>query len=169
MKKSLISKLKNVTHVISDVDGTLTSGSLLFDEKGRVSKSFHIRDGLRIKLALESGLRVVLVSGRRDGGAAARARELGVPAFLGVGEKHVWYQKFAREKNLKKEEVLFIGDDVNDLEMMALVGVAAAPLDAAVEVKAQADLISNFDGGEGVVAEIIELVLKAQDKWPTNK
>lgn len=160
-----MNQLAKIKLILIDVDGVLTDGKLTFDEKGNEYKSFNIKDGLRINLAKKAGLRIIFISGRRSFATQKRAKELGCEFFQKVTDKLTWYSQFKKEQKFKDEQVLFIGDDLNDLPLLSKVGVSATPFDATPEVKEKAKLVSQYNGGGGAVGEIITQVLKAQNKW----
>ena len=159
-------RAKNVKMIIFDVDGVLTDGTINTGVNGEVFKRFFCRDGLGIRLAKESGLKLAIITAKESSQVEFRGKELGFDAVcLGALNKREDYKKIKQEFGLVDEEIAFVGDDLIDLPIMMQVELAAAVGDAVPEVKARAHIISAYNGGHGAVREIIEFILKAQDKW----
>lgn len=152
--------------VISDVDGVLTDGNLIFDNQGIEAKTFHIRDGLGIKLWLRAGHRFGLLTSRTSQIVKLRAGELGVDLVRqGVEEKLPAALEMLAELQLEPTQVCYIGDDLHDLPVMQTVGLGIAVADAAEEVRRAAHHTTNVAGGRGAVREAIEMILKSQQRW----
>ena len=152
--------------ILSDVDGVMTDGTVLLLPDGREAKSFHVRDGLGIVLAHRAGLRTGLLSGRASEVVARRAAELGMAVVRqGVQDKGAALRQILAEEALKADQVGYVGDDVNDLPVMAEVGLSAAPADAPFEVRAQAFMVLEAQGGAGCLREFIEAILRARGDW----
>ena len=161
-----LEKLKHIKAFILDVDGVLTNGMLLVTETGDQLRQFNIKDGYALQLAVKKGFKIAVVSGARSKGVEARLRGLGiVDIFLGLDSKLEVYTEFLSKNGLKPEQVLFMGDDIPDLQVMKLAGLAACPADAVEEIKAVCDYISPRKGGEACVRDVIEKVLKVQNLW----
>ena len=136
-----LARAKNVKMLILDVDGVLTDGSIAVGDNGELFKTFNVRDGLGITLAQKLGIKTAIITGRESKMLAYRARELKINAFYQNKKNKVpAYKELLAEYQLKDEEVAYIGDDLFDL-------------------------ISDFAGGKGAVRQIIEFILKAQEKW----
>ncbi|KUG09275.1 KdsC family phosphatase [Solirubrum puertoriconensis] len=147
---------------VFDVDGVLTDGTLLALSTGEQVRSFHIRDGFAIRHALRRGYRVVIISGRQEEGVRKRLESLDVTEiYLGVDDK---LQVFAA-CGLDADRVVYMGDDVPDLEVMRRCRIAACPADAATDVIGISQYIAKLPGGHGAARELIETVMKAQGKW----
>lgn len=158
-------KLSGVRLLIMDIDGTLTDGKLLFID-GREIKQFSVYDGLGIRLAMNCGLDIAWVSGNCSEAVADRARMLGVGDVLqGVRLKSTAVAALIAAKGLECEQAAFIGDDLNDLPAFDVCGVKIATANAAAEVKARADCVTQMAGGSGAVREAIENILKARGEW----
>jgi 3-deoxy-D-manno-octulosonate 8-phosphate phosphatase (KDO 8-P phosphatase) len=152
--------------ILSDVDGVLTDGRLWILPGGEEVKAFHARDGLGIALARKAGLRIGLISGRSSPAVEARARELGLaPVYQGVSDKAAVLREVLAAEQLSGREVAYMGDDVNDLAVMAEVALSAAPADAPFEVRAQAFMITQAAGGQGCFREFLEAILRARGDW----
>jgi 3-deoxy-D-manno-octulosonate 8-phosphate phosphatase (KDO 8-P phosphatase) len=159
-------KAKNVKLLILDVDGVLTDGRIVIDDRGVETKCFDVRDGHGIKMLKRANIDVAIITGRESQVVSHRARELGIDSvFQNIHNKLEVYEAILKEKGLKDGEVGFVGDDVIDLPLLRRVGFAAVVADGVEELKPYADYVSRNKGGRGAVREIIELILKAQGKW----
>lgn len=163
---ALAERCRALRLVLSDVDGVMTDGSLLLLPDGREIRSFHVRDGLAVVLAQRAGLRTGLISGRTSEAVARRAEELGMAVVRqGVPDKAAALHEVLVAERLSGREVAYVGDDVNDLPLMGLVGLTAAPADAPLEVRAQAFMVLSAPGGRGCLREFIEAILRARGDW----
>jgi 3-deoxy-D-manno-octulosonate 8-phosphate phosphatase (KDO 8-P phosphatase) len=163
---SLQTKASRVRLLLFDVDGVLTDGAVVMHADGSESKGFHIRDGAAIVWAQRAGLTVGLLSARSSGATAHRAAQLAVRIVLqGVPSKLAAYEQILRDARVEDGAVAYMGDDLLDLPVLARVGLSAAPADAALEVRERVDWVSAAGGGRGAARELIELVLRAQQRW----
>jgi 3-deoxy-D-manno-octulosonate 8-phosphate phosphatase (KDO 8-P phosphatase) len=163
---SLQAKASRIRLLLFDVDGVLTTGEVVMHADGSESKGFHIRDGAAIVWAQRAGLIVGLLSARSSGATAHRAAQLAVRIVeQGVKSKLASYQQIIRDARVEDAEVAYMGDDLLDLQVLARVGLSAAPADAAAEVRERVDWVSSIGGGRGAVRELVELVLRAQQRW----
>jgi 3-deoxy-D-manno-octulosonate 8-phosphate phosphatase (KDO 8-P phosphatase) len=152
--------------LLFDVDGVMTDGRVLLLPDGKEAKAFHVRDGLAIVLAHAAGLATGLLSGRASETVARRAEELRMSVVRqGVSEKDKALAEILQERGLEGPEVGYVGDDLNDLPVMAAVGLTAAPRDAAFEVRTEAFMVLEAEGGAGCVREFVEAVLRARGDW----
>ncbi len=159
-------KLKNIKAFIFDVDGVLTNGDITVAENGDQMRHFNVKDGYAINHAIKSGYYIAVISGGRSQGVLSRLNGLGVKdVFLGISHKLEVYERVVADMQLKPEEILYMGDDIPDLDVMKKVGLPTCPADACEEVKAAAEYISPVLGGRGCVRDVIEKVLKIQDQW----
>lgn len=160
---------KKITTFIFDVDGVMTNGGVLALESGEQARSFNVRDGYGLNRAIKLGYRVAVISAQNQVGVRKRLEYLGVKdIFLGASPdgKLPIFNKYLMENNLSREEVIYMGDDLPDYDVMMDEGViGACPADSAEEVLAISFYISPKNGGEGAVRDLIEQVLKAQGKW----
>ena len=157
--------MNDVKLVVIDVDGTLTDGSVLIDSEGNESKRFHISDGLGIRLAQESGLEIVILSGRKSQAVVKRMRELKVArVYQGVADKAQAIAKLKLDLELVDTQIAYIGDDINDLPAFFQVGVKIAVGDGSAILRDRADYVTKHPGGSGAVREALEEILRAQDK-----
>ncbi|MDX1962100.1 MAG: HAD hydrolase family protein [Pirellulales bacterium] len=163
---SLATRCQRVELFLSDVDGVLTDGGVIFDNQGLEIKRFHIRDGLGIKLWQQAGYRFGIITGRASQIVRVRATELGIDLLRqGVEDKWAMARQMIQELQIRPEQVAYMGDDLPDLPVMRQVGLAIAPADAAREVRNAAHLITELRGGQGAVREALEAVLQAQGRW----
>lgn len=152
--------------ILSDVDGVMTDGSLLYDSDGGEWKQFHVRDGLGVKMWLAGGGQFGIVSSRDSPIVERRAAELGVPLVLqGVDDKLAAVQQLTVGGQLRPQQIAYIGDDLLDLALMRYVGLSAAPADACWDVLQQAAWVLHAAGGRGAVRELIERLMRAQSTW----
>ncbi|TCP94762.1 3-deoxy-D-manno-octulosonate 8-phosphate phosphatase (KDO 8-P phosphatase) [Cricetibacter osteomyelitidis] len=158
-------KLKKIKLVICDVDGVLTNGLLHYDANGEAIKSFHVRDGLGLRMMMEQGIQVAVLSGRSSPILQKRIDELGISlAFLGKLEKESACFELMKQAGVTAEQTAFIGDDSVDLPAFAVCGVSFAVGDAMDYVKQQADHVLQLKGGHGAVREMADMILKSQGK-----
>lgn len=166
MKPNYKALLNHVKTFILDVDGVLTDGSVtLFPGKEPIRK-FNSKDGYVLQLAIKKGYRIAVITGGRSAGVKERMEMLGITdTYMGASEKMEALEELFLMYDLKKEETLYMGDDLPDYDVMAACGVACAPSDAAPEIKAIADYVSPKKGGHGCVRDVIEQTLKVQNNW----
>ena len=162
---NLEDKLKNIKLVITDVDGVLTDGSLIYDANGEALKCFNVRDGLGIRLLIENGVQVAVLSGRDSAVLRKRISDLKIEHFLlGKLEKESACLQLMQEVGVEAEETAFIGDDSVDLPAFATCGLSFAVADAMEYVKNAANYILTLPGGKGAFREVADQILRAQDK-----
>jgi 3-deoxy-D-manno-octulosonate 8-phosphate phosphatase (KDO 8-P phosphatase) len=167
-ERELRALLASVRALVLDVDGVLTQGQIIYTDSGEEAKSFDVKDGLGIRVAVAAGLRVALMTGRVSSVVQRRARDLHVSEVLQrVGDKAAALRAFARDSQVPLEQVAFMGDDLNDREAMRIAGLSLAPADAVEEIRQQADLVTTASGGRGAAREAIEAILRAQGRWET--
>ena len=148
------------------MDGVLTDGLLHVGADGEAYKSFHVRDGLAVKLARVAGLEVGLLSARSSEIVARRAAELGIVEVLqGHEEKGAAFEELLARRSLVPEEFAYVGDDLHDLPVLRSVGLSVAPADAVLQVRATVDYVTEAGGGRGCVRELVERILVARDAW----
>ena len=172
-----LEKFAPITTFIFDVDGVLTNSQLLVLENGKLLRSMNVRDGYAIKRAIQQGYKVAIITGGKSQGVVTRLQNLGVvDIYYGIQDKIEAYREFMylyndpeEEPYITYENVLYMGDDVPDYEVMRLVGLPACPRDACPEVLSVATYVSNRDGGQGCVRDVIERVLRLHGKWTPEK
>lgn len=168
MKKrsKLKDKAKKIKLLILDVDGVMTDGRIILDNEGNEIKAFHVRDGHGIKIAMDAGIHVAIITGRKSRVVDRRAKELGIrDVYQKILNKGDTYAEILKKYDLKDEDVAFIGDDINDLPILRKVGFSAAVADADTHIRKIVDYVTKLGGGRGAVRETIETILKAQGKW----
>ncbi|GAB2687544.1 HAD-IIIA family hydrolase [Mucilaginibacter koreensis] len=162
----MLDKLKDITTFIFDVDGVLTDGSVFVTESGEQSRAFNIKDGYVLQLAVKLGYNLCAISGSRSKVALHRLNSLGITdVYLGSNTKTEKLKTYLEERGISPSQVLYMGDDIPDLEAMKMVGLPVCPADAAEEIKAVSVYVSPLAGGKGCVREIMEKVLKVQKQW----
>ena len=167
MNRALLNeKAKKIRLLLLDVDGVMTDGGIILDSSGGEIKAFNEKDGHGIKLLMRAGVEVGILSGRESPVVTRRAEELGISLVKQRSlNKAGTFREILEERSLKEEEVAYIGDDLTDLPVLRKAGLSAAVADAVEEVKKEVDYITTQPGGKGAVRELIELLLKSQDKW----
>lgn len=169
MSEHYLKKLANITTLIFDIDGVLTDGMVTILPNGEQVRNLNSKDGFALQLAVKKGLRVCIISGGNSENIKMRLTAMGInDVYLRIKEKISTYEDILVMYDLRHEEVLYMGDDLPDYEVMKNVGLSACPADAAREIKDIAAYISDAKGGSGCVRDVIEKVLRAQNKWMTN-
>ena len=152
--------------LIVDVDGVLTDGRIVVDDRGVETKNFHVRDGLGLAVWRRAGKRSAILSGRSAQVVDRRAEELKIDrVYQGVEDKGGALRSLLEELALEPERACYVGDDLNDLPALLAVGLAACPADAVAEVRRAAQLTTRAAGGKGVVREVVETIMMAQGLW----
>lgn len=158
-------RLAKIKLLAMDVDGTLTDGSMVFLD-GHQIKTFNVLDGLGMRLAMNHGLKIAWITGNTSDSVTERAKTIGITdVYQGARFKTEALTDVAAKYGLIKEEIAYIGDDLNDIPAYALSGVAFAVKNAAYEIKDRADITTQKCGGAGAVREAIEIILKSQGEW----
>lgn len=161
-----LEKIKLIKAFIFDVDGVLTDGIVHVTETGEQLRQFNIKDGYALQLAVKRGYRVAVITGGRSAGVRQRLKGLGISdIFMEVDSKIEVFNQFLNNNNLHTEQVLYMGDDIPDYQVMQLAGLPVCPADAVEEIKSLSSYISSRDGGKGCVRDVIEKVLKIQNQW----
>lgn len=166
LSASVRKKAANIRLLLLDVDGVLTDGRIILDDRGVESKHFHVRDGQGISLLKRRGIDVGFITGRSSQVVRHRAKELRVSlVYQGVQDKLRTYEQIKHKTRLPDEQIAYVGDDIIDLPVLRCVGLAVVVGDGSVELKPHADYVTLAQGGMGAVREVAELILKAQHKW----
>ncbi|MCK5312375.1 MAG: HAD-IIIA family hydrolase [Desulfobacteraceae bacterium] len=161
-------KLTNIKLLLLDVDGVLTDGKITYTDKGEEIKSFNSKDGLGIRLLMNSGIKVGIITGRKSGALTHRCKNLGIDLlFDGITDKLKAFNTILEETNITAKETAFAGDDLPDLPVMKCAGLSISPADAPSYVQEHSDIVTRQKGGEGAIREICDEILKAQNKWET--
>ena len=152
--------------LVLDVDGVLTDGSIIYTAAGDEIKCFHVRDGNGIRMVMQAGIEVALITGRRSEAVAHRAKNLGISqVFQGVRDKLEVLRTLQSDLGVSTDETAVMGDDLVDLPIMLTAGLAAAVADASREVRENSHLVTTAFGGKGAVREVCEILLKAKGLW----
>ena len=164
------SQLSNINTFIFDYDGVLTDGTVILQADGEALRTANVKDGYSLQLAVKLGFNVAVISGGFSVSMRKRFEALKIEDFfLGVSNKVDVFNSYIKEKNIKPENVLYMGDDIPDYMVMKEVGLPCCPADAVPEIKSISKYISSFVGGRGCVRDVIEQTLKVQNKWMTEE
>jgi len=164
--QNIIDRARRIKLLILDCDGVLTDGRIIMLPGSDEAKTFDVKDGHGIVMAQRAGLRIAIISGRKSSVVRARATELGVTHLYEMAwVKTEPYEKLLAEEGLTDEEVCYVGDDVVDIPLLRRAGLGVAVADAVEETKKHSHMVTERGGGRGAVREVIEFILKAQDKW----
>lgn len=166
MEKSYKEYLPQITTFIFDVDGVLTDGTVTIFPDGELVRKMNIKDGYALKTAVDMGYNVCIITGGTNPAVKSRLQGLGITdIYLGAHNKVEQLDEYLDVYSIKAENVLYMGDDIPDYPVMKLIGLPTCPKDAAPEIQHIAKYISQKKGGNGCVRDVIEQVLKVQDKW----
>jgi len=162
---AVLDKAKQIRLVIFDVDGVLTDGTLFLDEQGREYKSFHTRDGQGIKMLLDSGVEVAIISGRESESVTRRMEGLRIRhVYQGQENKVAAFEALCLQLTLRSNQVAHVGDDLPDLPLMRRAGLAIAVNDAHFAVQHHAHWRTTQPGGRGAAREVCDLIMHAQNR-----
>ena len=162
----IFEKLKRIKMLLFDVDGVLTDGSIIYNDRGVETKVFNVKDGLGLKLLMAAGIQAGIVTGRTSNALYYRCKNLGIThIFDGVRDKAAVLKFVSDQTKISTDEIAFVGDDLPDLPIMRRVGLPIAVADAHETVLAKADMVTSAKGGSGAIREICEMILKAQGLW----
>ena len=165
MQKSLKLKCQKIRLVITDVDGVLTDGGRYYSNNGEIFKRFHVRDGMGVNLLLRNGINTVIITKEISKIVNYWAKSMNVSkVYSGAKIKENELEKICKLYKLTPSNIAFIGDDVNDLELMKKIGFSATPYDGIVQAKKIADYVCKSPGGCGALREVADLILK--EKFP---
>ncbi len=158
--------MPEISTFIFDVDGVLTDGTVTVFPNGELIRTMNIKDGYALKVAVDMGFRVCIISGGTNPAVKSRLQGLGITdIFLGAHNKIEQFNEYTELYEIDPGEVLYMGDDIPDLPVMKLCGLATCPKDAVQEIRNISSYVSQKNGGKGCVRDVIEQVLKVQDKW----
>lgn len=158
--------LTKIRAIFLDVDGVLSKETINLHPSGEPMRTVNIKDGYALQLAVKRGLIIAVITGGNTNAIRLRYEGLGIKeVILGAAVKVRHYDELCKKYNLQDNEVLYVGDDIPDYEIMQKCGLPCCPLDAAPEIKSISKYISSRNGGEGCARDVVEQVLKAQDKW----
>jgi 3-deoxy-D-manno-octulosonate 8-phosphate phosphatase (KDO 8-P phosphatase) len=166
---NVLALFKSISTFVFDVDGVLTDGSLLLMASEVMARRMNIKDGYALQIALKKGYRVLIISGGNSSEVEERLQRLGVKdVFMRVTDKQQVLEEFIEQNNITLKEVLFMGDDIPDYDVMKLVGLPCCPADAVMEIKQISKYISPLKGGESCARDVIEKVMKLRGDWRTD-
>lgn len=158
--------MKNIRLIVIDVDGTMTDAGIYYDENGNELKKFCTKDAAGFFAAHSLGIKIMVLTGRECAATTRRMKEMKVEyLFQNVMKKSDFLKTFLIQHGIKKQEIVYIGDDLNDLPSMLLAGYIGCPADSCIEVKSIANYISSINGGDGAVRDIIEHILRETGQW----
>lgn len=164
--QNLKEKLQKIKCFIFDVDGVLTNGNLIIMPDGELLRTMSIKDGYAMQLAVKKGYHVAIISGGKSEGVPKRLERLGITeVHMAVKNKMELYISLKIKHAITDEQILYMGDDIPDLEIMKVSGIAACPYDAVEEIKSISLYRSQKKGGEGCVRDVIEQVMRLHGKW----
>ena len=167
LQKSLKLKCKKIKLVITDVDGVLTDGGRYYSDKKEVFKRFHVRDGMGVNLLLKNGIETIIMTKEISNTVKFWAKEMNiVKVYSGIKIKEKELTKVCKNHKVIPSEIAYIGDDVNDIELLKQVGFSATPNDGVLEAKKIVDYVCKVSGGTGALREVIDLILK--EKFPNK-
>lgn len=163
--------LRNVKAFAFDVDGVFTDGTVILHPSGELIRTSNTRDGYAVHVAIERGFPIAIISGGKSEMVRERFRGLGVTdIYLGISDKVDALEDFRFKYGVELSQILYMGDDLPDFEVMQKVGIPTCPSDAVPEIRGLSVYVSNYDGGKGCVRDVIEQVLRLNDKWgPSSK
>lgn len=163
-------KLRDVKAFVFDVDGVFTDGTVFLDPGGEMVRTMNIKDGYAVQYCIKKGYPVGIISGGNSESVRTRFQRLGVTdIYLKSHSKIDDFDNFMFKYSLKDKDILYMGDDIPDYQVMTKVGVSTCPSDAVQEIKKISDYISDKRGGQGCVRDVIEQVLKLHGKWMENE
>lgn len=163
--KNLIKKASQIKAIFFDVDGVLTNGDIIYDDTGKETKHFNVKDGYIISHLKKAGIIVGIITGRDSKVVSLRAAELKLDfCHQGIVDKFSVFEKLVDFHKLKRKQVAYIGDDINDLATLLACGLSATPADALHYVRNKVDLVTAAKGGQGALREVADLVLASQDR-----
>jgi 3-deoxy-D-manno-octulosonate 8-phosphate phosphatase (KDO 8-P phosphatase) len=161
--RAQIKKAAQIKALFFDVDGVLTDGKIIFDDSGHESKQFNVKDGYIISHLKKAGIIVGIITGRESKVVSNRAAELKMDfCHQGIIDKYAAFEKLIQFHKLRRKEVAYIGDDINDLKVLESCGLSACPADALDYIKNRVDIVTKSNGGGGAAREISDLILAAQ-------
>lgn len=159
-------KLKDIKAFVFDIDGVFTDGSVYLLPGGNMCRVMNVLDGYAVVKAIKNNYKIGVITGGNDDQVRHRINYLGISDYYAKSSnKRIDFEDFKSKYNLKNEEILMMGDDLPDMEIMKMAGISACPKNSVPEVKEISDYISSIEGGKGAVRDVIEQVMKVQGKW----
>ena len=158
--------LINIKAFIFDVDGVLTDGKLLITDSGELLRSMNVKDGFAMKFAIDNGFKIGIISGGTNEAVKSRLERLGIEEIhLKSHDKIIHFENFIKKYQFDSDNILVMGDDIPDIPIIKAAGIGTCPQDAVPEVKSFCQYVSKNNGGKGAVRDVIEQVMKIQNKW----
>ncbi len=168
ISKSLEVKVKRVKMVFTDVDGVLTDGGRYYNETGEILKKFHVRDGMGINILLRNGIKTIIVTKEKSKIVQKWASDVNVyKVYFNSIKKEETLDEISKKMRISLDQIAYIGDDVNDIEISKKVGFSAMPKDASILLKPVIDYVCKSNGGEGAFREIVDLIMLT--KFPKDQ
>jgi 3-deoxy-D-manno-octulosonate 8-phosphate phosphatase (KDO 8-P phosphatase) len=165
-KTALLQRIKKIKILMLDVDGVLTDGRIIMDDRGREVKFFDVRDGHGLKMLMRTGVEVVFLTGRRSRVVEHRAKDLGITeVHQGALNKVEVFEALLRRKGYRAAQAAYAGDDIVDVPVLRRAGFSVAVANAVAEAKKAAHVVTRQEGGRGAVREICEMILRGQGRW----
>jgi 3-deoxy-D-manno-octulosonate 8-phosphate phosphatase (KDO 8-P phosphatase) len=166
----ILDRFSSVDTFILDVDGVLTSGTVIASGDGEMRRDFNIKDGFALQYVVKQGYHVIIISGGDNEGVRKRLRNLGITeVHTAVADKRKLLKELEIKLQINLKNALYMGDDFPDLSVMRMCGIKVCPSDAAWQVQEEVDIVTKASGGKGAVREIMEKVLTSQDKWESTE
>ena len=163
-RKIVKKKRSKIKLVITDVDGVLTDGGMYYSKNGEILKKFNTRDGMGVELLRNNKIPVVIITGEKSQIVLNRAKKLLIKdVFIGIKKKELLLPKICKKYKIKKNNVVYIGDDINDLNIMQQVGFSASPKDGISIVKKKSNYVCKVKGGEGVLREVADMIISFKE------
>ncbi len=164
---NLLEPFNYIKTFIFDIDGVFTDSRVTIFEDGSLIRVMNIKDGYAVKQALKAGFRLIVITGGNSQGVVTRLKGLGITdVYWGISDKMAIYEELIRKYNLDESQILYMGDDLPDYQVMRRVGLPVCPVDAATEIIQISQYISPLAGGAGCVRDVIEKTLRIQGQWP---
>lgn len=165
----MIEKFRQIKCFVFDVDGVLTNGNLIVMPGGSLLRTMNVKDGYALQLAVKKGYKVIIISGGNSSDVAERLNKLGIlDVYMQTEDKLALLKSLIEKYAISSENILCMGDDIPDYELMKFAGLPCCPKDAAPEIKIVSKYISPHNGGEGCARNVIEMVLKLNGHWSTD-
>ena len=166
MKTNYKENLINIKAFIFDIDGVLTNGKLLITDSGELLRSMNVKDGFAMKFAIDNGFKIGIISGGTNEAVKSRLERLGIEEIhLKSHDKIIHFENFTKKYQFDSDNILVMGDDIPDIPIIKAAGIGTCPQDAVPEVKSVCQYVSKNNGGKGAVRDVIEQVMKIQNKW----